>query len=90
MAKAGAAEIERALDRAVVAFATTSKLPAHERSRVLRTVSEGIVADREGFARTLVAETGKPIRDARVEIDRAIATFAIAAEEALRIPSRRS
>ena len=85
VAKAGRDEIERALDAAVSAFAATSMLPAHERSRILRAVSDGIAADREGFATTLVSETGKSIRDARVEADRAISTFALAAEEAGRV-----
>jgi glyceraldehyde-3-phosphate dehydrogenase (NADP+) len=87
VARAGTDEVERAIARARDAFGVTSELPAHERSRVLRTVSDGIAADRDEFARTLVAETGKPIRDARVEVDRAIATFAIASEEARRIPT---
>ena len=88
VAKAGRDEIERALDAAVSAFAATSMLPAHERSRILRAVSDGIAADREGFATTLVSETGKSIRDARVEADRAISTFALAAEEAGRSSTR--
>jgi glyceraldehyde-3-phosphate dehydrogenase (NADP+) len=87
VARAGRDEVDRALDRAAEAFRITSEIPAHERSRVLRTVSDRIAADREEFARTLVSETGKPIRDARVETDRAIATFAIASEEARRIPT---
>jgi glyceraldehyde-3-phosphate dehydrogenase (NADP+) len=60
-------------------------MPAHERSRILRAVSDAIAADREGFATTLVGETGKSIRDAHVETDRAISTFALAAEEAGRV-----
>ena len=86
VSRAGAAEIERALAAAKDVFAETSRLPAHRRAKILRTVSEGIAADHEGFARTLVMETGKSIRDARVEVDRAVSTFAIASEEASRIP----
>ena len=39
----------------------------------------------EEFARLIALEAGKPIKTARVETDRAIFTFAVAAEEATRI-----
>ncbi len=42
-------------------------------------------ARREEFARTICQEAGKPIRTARIEVDRAINTFQIAAEESTRI-----
>jgi acyl-CoA reductase-like NAD-dependent aldehyde dehydrogenase len=67
------------------AFETTRKLPSYERQRVLKEISEGIHSRREEFARLLALEAGKPIKTARVEVDRAIFTFAVAAEEALRI-----
>src|SRR5947208_16818315 len=40
---------------------------------------------REQFARTMALEAGKPVRTARAEVDRAIFTFSVAAEEAARI-----
>ncbi len=85
VARAGPAAIEAAVAAADASFARTRRLPAHARSRVLAAVSAGIAADREVLARTLVLETGKPIRDARTEVDRAAMTFAVAAEEAKRI-----
>jgi acyl-CoA reductase-like NAD-dependent aldehyde dehydrogenase len=87
VAKASAADIEAAIGAAQRAFETTRQMPAHQRSKILAAVSAGLTADREDFARTLSAETGKPIRDARTEVDRAIMTFAIAAEETKRIAS---
>jgi glyceraldehyde-3-phosphate dehydrogenase (NADP+) len=87
VAKASSADIDAAIDAAVEAFETTRVMPAHQRARILAAVSAGIAADREGFAHTLSMETGKPIRDARTEVDRAIMTFAIAAEETKRIES---
>ncbi|MDP9267932.1 MAG: aldehyde dehydrogenase family protein [Acidobacteriota bacterium] len=45
-----------------------------------------IRAQREALARTLALEAGKPIKTARVEIERAAFTFDVAAEEAVRIP----
>ena len=39
---------------------------------------------KEEFARTLAQEAGKPIKTARLEVDRTVLTFNIAAEEAVR------
>src|ERR1700756_1952591 len=76
---------EAAIAAAVKAFGTTRRLPAFERQRVLRRVSEGIAKRKEEFARTLCQEAGKPIKEARTEVERAIFTFTIAAEESTRI-----
>jgi hypothetical protein len=46
---------------------------------------DAIAARREEFARTIALEAGKPIRTARLEVDRAIFTFKVAAEESRRI-----
>src|SRR6267154_1209372 len=40
---------------------------------------------KEEFARTLAQEAGKPIRAARIEVERAVFTFNVAAEESTRI-----
>jgi acyl-CoA reductase-like NAD-dependent aldehyde dehydrogenase len=67
------------------AFGTTRRLPAFERQRVLRRIAQQIGERREEFARTIVQEAGKPIKLARIEVDRAIFIFNVAAEEATRI-----
>jgi acyl-CoA reductase-like NAD-dependent aldehyde dehydrogenase len=85
VARAGHDEIEAAVAAAVPAFEATRRLPAHERQRVLAHVSRRIGEERETLARTLTLETGKPIRDSRVEVDRAVMTFAVAGEEAKRV-----
>jgi acyl-CoA reductase-like NAD-dependent aldehyde dehydrogenase len=76
---------EAAMAAAVKAFGTTRRLPAFERQRVLRRVSEGIAQRKEEFSRTLCQEAGKPIKNARTEVERAIFTFTVAAEESTRI-----
>src|SRR5215470_13546191 len=76
---------EAAIAAAVKAFGTTRRLPAFERQRVLRRVAQGIAERREEFVRTLAQEAGKPIKAARIEVDRAIFTFNVAAEESTRI-----
>ena len=78
-------QYEEAVRAAVAAFAETRKLPAFERSRILRAISDGIRARREELGRLIALEAGKPIRDAMVEVDRAVFTFRLGAEEAERI-----
>ena len=75
---------EAAIAAAVKAFGTTKRLPAFERQRVLRQIATGIHDRREEFARTLAQEAGKPIKSARLEVDRAVFTFNVAAEESVR------
>ena len=82
---AGAAEFEQAAEAAVAGAARMARLPAHERAAILMRVSAAILASREEIARTLAGEAGKPIRDARIETDRAAMTFQVAAEEARRL-----
>jgi acyl-CoA reductase-like NAD-dependent aldehyde dehydrogenase len=77
--------VEAAIQAATDAFEVTRKLSAYERQRVLRAVVEGLKNRREEFTRTLALEAGKPIKQARVEVDRAIFTFTVAAEESTRI-----
>ena len=80
----GREHAEAAISAAVKAFGTTRRLPAFERQRVLRYIAQGIHDRKDEFVRTIVQEAGKPIKTARQEVDRAILTFNIAAEEAVR------
>ncbi len=79
------AQYEEAVDAAVAAFDVTRKLPAYERAATLRNISAGIRSRREELGRLIALESGKPIRDALVEVDRATLTFRLGAEEAERI-----
>lgn len=83
---AGKAEADEAIGAAVAAFASMRLLPSHARSAALGKIADGVEARREDFAKTITAEAGKPIADARREVGRAVQTFAIAAEEAKRLP----
>ena len=78
-------QYEEAVQAAVRAFEVTRRLPAYERSRILREISAGIAARREELASLIVAEAGKPIRDALTEVDRGVLVFRLAAEEAERM-----
>jgi glyceraldehyde-3-phosphate dehydrogenase (NADP+) len=78
-------QYEEAVEAAVAAFEVTRRLPAYERGAALRSISEGIRARREELGHLIATEAGKPIRDALVEVDRAVITFRLGAEEAERI-----
>src|SRR5215470_9025758 len=77
---------ERAIQAAVRAFGSTRRLPAFERQRVLRSIAQQITARKDEFAHTLAQESGKPLKQARTEVERGIFTFTVAAEETTRIP----
>jgi glyceraldehyde-3-phosphate dehydrogenase (NADP+) len=79
------AQYEEAVEAAVAAFETTRTLPAYERGRILREISAGIKGRREELGRLIALEAGKPIRDALIEVDRAVLTFRLGAEEAERM-----
>jgi acyl-CoA reductase-like NAD-dependent aldehyde dehydrogenase len=83
VAKGGAAEARRAVDAA--ARALESPLPAHKRAEVLVKVAGGIGRRHEELARTISAESGKPIKAARIEASRAMSTFTFAAAEARKL-----
>lgn len=83
--RAEARHVEAAIQAAVRAFGETRRMPAYERERILNQVSAGLQSHREEFAHLMALEAGKPIRTARAEVDRAVFTWRVAAEEAGRI-----
>ena len=84
-ALAGPEEVRAAIDANVRSARACRELPAFTRAAVLRKVADGLDAARAEFARTLALEAGKPIAQARTELDRAVFVFRDAAEEATRI-----
>jgi acyl-CoA reductase-like NAD-dependent aldehyde dehydrogenase len=83
--EATADDVETAIRSSLEAFAVTRKLTSFQRTSVLRKIADGVRQRREEFARTICHEAGKPIKLARIEVDRGIYTFEVAAEEASRI-----
>lgn len=78
-------QVAKALEAAEKAFSRTRKLSSYERSAALEKTSQEIRRRKEELARSIAVQAGKPIRDSRVEVDRAALTFEIASEEAKRI-----
>jgi acyl-CoA reductase-like NAD-dependent aldehyde dehydrogenase len=85
VARAGAAEVDLAIDAAHRTFAETRRLPSHRRAAVLRAIEADLAARRDEYVETIVSEAGKPKRYAAGEVDRAAITLRLAAEEATRI-----
>ena len=77
-------EVEEAIDSATRAASELRELPRHRLAESLRLIADGIGARVEEFARTIALEAGKPIKTARVEVERAVMTFTHASEEARR------
>ena len=76
--------LEAAISGGLAAQAALRAQAPYERSAILRRVSELMTQRNALLATLLSAEAGKPIRDARTEIERSALTFRVAAEEAER------
>jgi acyl-CoA reductase-like NAD-dependent aldehyde dehydrogenase len=61
------------------------KLKAYERAEILKKVSLKIKEEASSLAMLISSEGGKPLKDAKVEVDRAALTFELCAEETLRL-----
>jgi len=91
----GAAETAGAVERAHVAFRNWSRLLAKDRSRILRRWFDLIIEHKEDLALLMTSEQGKPLAEARGEVDYAASFVEFYAEEAKRvggetIPSHRA
>ncbi len=84
-ALAGPDDVRAALDASVAAARACRDMPAYERAAALRRIADALAGEQAALARTLALEAGKPIAQARTELDRAIFVFRDAAEEATRI-----
>ena len=76
---AGAKEISEVLDLAARSFEEARHTAPVERSRLLRRIADTIGQRAEEFVELLVAEAGKPVTLARIEVQRAQSTFELAA-----------
>jgi acyl-CoA reductase-like NAD-dependent aldehyde dehydrogenase len=83
VARASADHARKALDAAERAM--SSPLPAHERAAILDRVAALLKERHDEVAQTISAEAGKPMKAARVEAERAVSTYTMAAVEARRL-----
>ncbi len=85
VSKADEEDVYKAIELAKEGFEEISSLTPYERYQILMRASQILSARAEEFAKTLVLEVGKTIREARTEVQRAIQTLIFSAEEAKRI-----
>ena len=78
-------QVLEAIAAAEEAFGATRGLASYERSQALEKISAEISRRHEELARSIALQAGKPIRDSRLEVERAAGTFKAAAEEAKRL-----
>jgi acyl-CoA reductase-like NAD-dependent aldehyde dehydrogenase len=78
------AHVEEAVAAAEQVTASFAATPASLRAAALDHVSRRIAERGEEFAQLITAESGKPLKWARLEVNRAVSTFRWGAEEARR------
>jgi len=79
------ADARQAVNHAVSSLRRLRSLPRWKRREILEHVTAALIEQKERFVQLIVAEAGKPLRLARIEVDRAVMTFKTAAEEAARL-----
>jgi acyl-CoA reductase-like NAD-dependent aldehyde dehydrogenase len=82
------ADLDAALRAAVQARERAAAMPGYERAALLRRIAALVARDVKSLAELMTRETGKAIKDSEGEIRRSMETFALAAEEAIRIEGR--
>lgn len=82
---AGPPELESAVAAASAAAPAMRAMSREDRSAILRRAHAALLEAREDFARTIASESGKPLKEARIEADRGASTLLFASEEAHRL-----
>lgn len=83
--EAGPGELEAALAAAERATRAARALTSQQRAEICAAIAHGITARRDELALAICDEAGKPIADARAEVERAVLCFELAASEAQRV-----
>lgn len=80
------AAIEKAMQNAQDTYDNIMRsIPAWKRAEILYKVSDFIKRDSELLAQTIAAEGGKPLKDARIEVARAVNTVKMSGDAALNL-----
>lgn len=83
---AGEKELEIAIEKANAVKKDMAEMPSYKRYEILMQIASEIKKNKEHLTLVLSRESGKPYKYASVEIERAIQTFTVAAEESRRLP----
>jgi acyl-CoA reductase-like NAD-dependent aldehyde dehydrogenase len=79
------ANARAALDHAASIREDVGRLPSHVRREALAATHAALASRRDDLEQLLVLETGKPLVDCRVEVDRTLLTLQVSAEEVARL-----
>ncbi|MDU9376813.1 Sulfoacetaldehyde dehydrogenase [Methanocorpusculaceae archaeon Sp1] len=82
---AGTEDQARAADSATAGFSETRLIPAYKRAEILQRIADLIEKNRDRFVEILIHESGKPFRQAHMEVTRAADVMRLSAEEAVRV-----
>ena len=80
VARPGTDHLQASLDAIAKGQEILSHLPPYRRRAILEETARGIEENRTSLAHLITAEVGKPSSAALFEVDRAIATFRVAAD----------
>lgn len=88
VAVATAADVQLAIDAADAGFKHWKQVSPQERKQLLKKIASLVQQRREALATAMTLEQGKPLQEARMEIDRVVDTFEWCAEECTRTYGR--
>jgi glyceraldehyde-3-phosphate dehydrogenase (NADP+) len=77
-------DLEQAIAAAQTGFAAMKAMPRHARRDLLVRIADALTRERQSLGTELAKSCGKPITQALGEVDRAVMTFSLAADEARR------
>jgi acyl-CoA reductase-like NAD-dependent aldehyde dehydrogenase len=83
--RAGLAEAGAAVEAAAQAAPLMRSMTRDERSAILRSAAQRLRERKEEMARAITQECGKPLRESRIEVERAAQTLLFSSEEAHRL-----
>ncbi|MGI6464390.1 MAG: lactaldehyde dehydrogenase [Methanobacterium sp.] len=78
-------DVKKAISAATNATEAMKEMSSRKLSRIMYDIHQELKEKHQELSRLISLETGKPIRDAMVEMDRSLQTLLLAAEEAKRI-----
>lgn len=82
---AGREELDTAIEKAISAKKQMKLLPSFKRYEILMQIASSLESNKKQLSEILALEACKPIRYALAEVERAVQTFTIAAEESKRL-----
>lgn len=78
-------DLKKAIEFAKTGFEKTKNLSSYQKAKILENLKNLVEKEKEDLAKTIMYEAGKPIQQARAEVERCLLTIETAKEEAKRI-----